>query len=192
VGIGLAIGLLLLLSGCAQPAPSSLQPSASPSPTETPADGLDTTIVPATPPLPSPPLLGVANVVVAVESARVAYAVEGCPLTAWLDDRIEDDFNFGVYPEYLTADDGTRWSTHMVVLTISTGSVTDWSFRLTSPLSGIPGDAERSLISLPDPDIDIELAITSSEATFTTGFFDSENTGYVLRPLTGTVSVTCR
>jgi hypothetical protein len=189
-GIGLA-AVLLLLSGCAQPAPSSLQPSISPSPTETPTDGLDTTIIPATPPAPTPGLNGQADVVVAVENARIAYAVSGCPVSAWLED--VDDISFSAYPEYLTADDGTLWSTHMLVLTISGGSVIDWSFRLVSPLSGIPGDAERSLTSLPDPAIRIELAITPAVATFTTDFWDSARSGELApQPVPGTVTVTCR
>jgi hypothetical protein len=192
-GIGLAAGVLLLLGACAQPAPSSLQPSISPSPTDTPTDGLDTTIVPATPPAPTPHLNGEADVVVAVDNARIAYAVSGCPVTAWLDDRIEDEISFGAYPDYLTADDGTLWSTSMVVLGISNGAVTDWSFRLTSPLSGIPGDAVRSLVSLPDPDISIDLAITVKDATFTTGFWDSATSGELApQPVAGIVTVTCR
>lgn len=192
-GIGFAACLLLLLGGCAQPEPSSLQLSPSPTPSETPGPSLGTTTVPATPPPPTPPVSGSAEVVVAVDNATIAYAVEGCPVTAWLDDAIEDDISFGIYPEYLTAGDGTLWSTHMVVLRISNGSVTDWSFRLTSPLSGIPGDAERSLISLPDPDIRIELAITAGDATFTTGFWDSARSDEVApQPVPGTVTVTCR
>jgi hypothetical protein len=149
--------------------------------------------VPATPTPPTPPVSGSADVVIAVDNANIGYAVEGCPVTAWLDEAIEDDINFGVFPEYLTAEDGTRWSAHLVVLRISNGSVTDWSFRLTSPLSGIPGDAERSLISLPDPDIRIELAITTGDATFTTGFWDSARSDEVApQPVLGTVTVTCR
>lgn len=192
-GIGLASGLLVLLSACAQPAPSSVQPSLSPSPSETATEGLDTTIVPATPPQPTPPVEGAADVLIAVDDVRIAYAVEGCPVTAWLDDAIDDDINFGTFPEYLTAADATRWSTHMVVLQISNASVTDWSFRLTSPLSGIPGDAERSLTSLPDAAIRIKVAITPSEATFTTAFWDSESSDEMApQPVPGTVSVTCR
>jgi len=189
----LASGLLVLLSACAQPAPSSLQPSLAPSPSEAASEGLDTTIVPATPAVPTPPVEGAADVLIAVDDAHIVYAVEGCPVTAWLDDAIKDDINFGTFPEYLTADDGTRWSTHMVVLRIVNASVTDWSFRLTSPLSGIPGDVERSLTSLPDPDIRIEVAITPSEAVFTTAFWDSESSDEMApRPVPGTVSVTCR
>lgn len=169
-----------------------MQPSPSPTPSETPGPSLGTTTVPATLP-PTPPVSGSAEVVIAVDNATIAYAVEGCPVTAWFDDAIEDDISFGIYPEYLTAGDGTLWSTHMVVLRISNGSVTDWSFRLTSPLSGIPGDAERSLISLPDPDIRIELAITTGDATFTTGFWDSARSDEAApQPVPGTVRVTCR
>jgi hypothetical protein len=192
-GIGLASVLLLLLAGCAEPSPSSSQPSPSQSPSETATDGLDTTILPATPPAPTPPVNGAADVVVAVDDARISYAVPGCPVTAWLDEAIEDDINFGIYPEYLASDDGTRWSTHLVVLRIVGASVTDWSFRLISPLSGIPGDVERSLTSLPDPEISIELAITPSEATFTTAFWDSESSDEMApQPVPGTVSVSCR
>jgi hypothetical protein len=135
---------------------------------------------------------GAADVLIAVDGAHVSYSIQGCPVAAWLDDSIEDAINFGTFPEYLTADDGTRWTTHMVVLRISDGSVIDWSFRLTSPLSGIPGDTERALVSLPDADNRIELAITGSEATFTTGFWDSQRTEDSLPPDMGTVSVTCR
>jgi hypothetical protein len=189
----LASGLLLLLAGCAEPAPSSSQPSPSQSPSETATDGLDTTILPATPPAPTPPVNGSADVVVAVDDARISYAVPGCPVTAWLDDAIEDAIDFGIYPEYLPADDGTRWSTHLVVLRIVGASVTDWSFRLISPLSGIPGDVERSLTSLPDPDISIDFVITPSEATFTTAFWDSESSEEMApEPVPGTVSVSCR
>jgi hypothetical protein len=192
-GIGFAGCFLLLLGGCAQPAPSSLPPSVSPAPSETPAESIDATVVPATPPAHTPPVGGSADVIIAADNARFAYAIQGCPVIAWLDDSIPDDVNFGAYPEYLTADDGTRWSTHMVVLRISNGSVTDWSFRLTSPLSGIPGDAERSLISLPDPDIRIELAIMTGDATFTTGLWDSTRSDEVApQPVPGTVTVTCR
>lgn len=191
-GIGFAACLLLLLSGCAQPEPSSLPPSVSPSPGETPAESIDTTVVPATPPAPTPPVGGSADVVVAVDNATISYAVEGCPVTAWLDEAMEDDVNFGIFPEYLTANDGTHWSTHLVVLDIVDASVTDWSFVLTSPLSGITGDPERRLISLPDPDIQIELAITPSEATFTTGFWDSQASSDFPQPIPGTLSVTCR
>jgi hypothetical protein len=152
--------------------------------------GLDTAIVPATPPPPTLPVNGSADVVVTVDDAHISYAVQGCPLTAWLDDTIEDDITFGTFPKYVTADDGRRWATHMVVIRIIIASVTDWSFRLTSPLSGIPGDVERSFISLPEADNPVELAITPSQATFTTGFWDSQATGDVLLP--GTVSVTCR
>jgi hypothetical protein len=169
-----------------------LLPSVSPAPSETPAESIDTTVVPATPPAPTPPVGGSADVVIAADNARIAYAMQGCPIIAWLDDSIRDDLNFGTYPEYLTADDATRWSTHMVVLRISNASVTDWSFRLTSPLSGIPGDAERILTSEPDPEVSIELAITDGQATFTTGFFDSKATGYALHLIPGTISVTCR
>lgn len=80
----------------------------------------------------------------------------------------------------------------MAVLRISGASVTDWSFRLTSPLSGIPGDVERILTSQPDAALSIELAITDGRATFRTGFFDSEYTGDVPEPIPGTISVTCR
>jgi len=164
-----------------------------PSPTETATDGLDTTILPATPPAPTPPVNGSADVVVAVADARISYAVPGCPVTAWLDDAIEDAIDFGAFPEYLASDSGTRWSTHLIVLRIVRASVIDWSFRLISPLSGIPGDVERSLTSLPDPDIRIELAITPSEATFTTAFWDSESSDEMApQPVPGTVSVSCR
>ena len=127
---------------------------------------------------------------IAVDDARIAYAIQGCPVTAWLDEAIEDDINFGTFPEYVTTDDGTRWSTHIVVIRIIDASLTDWSFRLTSPLSGIPGDTERSFISLPEADNRVELAITPAQATFTTGFWDSQAANDVLLP--GTVSVTCR
>lgn len=169
-----------------------MQPSLSPSPGETSVSSLDTTIVPATPPPPTPPVEGAADVVIAVADAHLSYAVQGCPVTAWLDDAIEDDIDFGTFPEYLTAGDGTRWSTHMVVLRIVNASATDWSFRLTSPLSGIPGDTERSLVSLPEADNRIELAISPSVATFTTGFWDSQSTDDNPLPDLGTVSVTCR
>jgi hypothetical protein len=192
-GIGLASGLLVLLGACAQPEPTRMQPSFSQSPSETGTDGLDTTILPATPPAPTPQVNGSAEVAVAVDDARISYAVPGCPVTAWLDDAIEDDIDFGIYPEYLASDDGTRWSTHLVVLRIGGASVTDWSFRLISPLSGIPGDVERSLTSLPDPDISIEFAITPGEATFTTAFWDSESSDEMApQPVPGTVSVSCR
>lgn len=186
----MASGLLVLFSACAPPAPSSMPPSLSPSPSETATDGLDTTILPATPPAPTPPVNGSADVVVAVDDVRIAYAVPVCPVTAWLDDAIEDDVIFGTFPDYLTADDGTRWSTHMVVIRIINASVTDWSFRLTSPLSGIPGDAERSFVSIPEMDNHVELAITPGDATFATGFWDAQAANDVLLP--GTVSVTCR
>ena len=189
--IGLAYGLLLLLAACADPAPSgSSESSVSPSPSQTATDGLDTTIVPATPAAPTPPVEGAADVLIAVDDAHISYAVQGCPVAAWLDDAIEDDINFGTFPEYLTTDDGTRWSTHMAVLRIVNGSVTDWTFRLTTPLSGIPGDTERSLVSLPEADNRVEFATTPSQAIFTTGFWDAQAADDVLLP--GTVSVTCR
>jgi hypothetical protein len=192
-GIALTAGLLLLLGGCAQPEPSSSQPSLSPLPTAALTDGLDTTVEPATPPQHTPPLNGEADVIVAVDNARFTYAIHGCLVTAWLDDAIEDAVTFGAYPEYLTADDGTLWSTHMAVLRISGVSVIDWSFRLTSPLSGIPGDAERSLTSLPDPDIRIDLAMTPTQAIFTTSFWDSATSHEVApQPVPGIVTVTCR
>jgi hypothetical protein len=143
-------------------------------------------------PAATPPLSGSADVVVAIDNARLTYVVPGCPVTAWLDETIDDDVNFGAFPEYLTADDGTRWSTHLVVLQIVDGSVTDWRFYLTSPLSGIPGDVERTLVSVPDPDTRIELAMADGEAAFTTGFWDSQDTSAFPQPLSGTVSVTCR
>jgi hypothetical protein len=191
----MASGLLVLLSGCAQPEPSSLQPSISPSPSESEmaTESLPMTIWPATPAPPAPSVNGAAHVLVAVDDTNLSYAVEGCPVTAWLDAAIEDDINFGIYPEYLTADNGTRWSTHLVVLQIIDASVTDWSFVLTSPVSGIPGDAERSLISWPDRDIQIRVAITPSQATFTTAFWDTQRSDELApQPVRGTVSVTCR
>jgi hypothetical protein len=175
-GIALAAGLLMLLGGCAQPQPTSLEPSALPSLGETPAESLN----------------GSADVIVAVDDARIAYAVPGCPVTAWLDEAIPDNVDFGTYPTYLTLDDGSRWSTQLVVLQIVDATVTDWSFVLSSPLTGIPGDAERSLVSRLDPDTVIELAIAPSEATITTAFWDSQNTENDPRPIPGTVSVTCR
>jgi hypothetical protein len=79
------------------------------------------------------------------------------------------------------------------VLQIVDASVDDWSFVLTSPLSGIPGDTERSLISWPDRDIQIGVAITPSQATFTTAFWDTEPSDELApQPVPGTVSVTCR
>jgi hypothetical protein len=189
--IGFALGLVFL-SACAAPDPSSSRPSILPSPSEPPAPSLETTTVPATPPQRTPPAGGSADVVVAVDDARIAYPIDVCPVTAWLDDAIEDDVNFGNYPDYLEADDGTRWSAHLAVLRITNLSVTDWSFYLTSPLSGIPGDVERSLISQPDPAIQMQLSISPSRAVFLTGFYDSASTGPypVVRP--GSISVTCR
>jgi hypothetical protein len=122
----------MILSACAQVEPTSLQPSISPLASEMAAESM-------------PP--GAADVLIAVDEEQIAYAVKGCPITAWLDETIEDDINFGAFPEYLTVDDGTRWSTHMVVLRIVNADVTDWSFVLTTPLTGRPGDAERRLIS---------------------------------------------
>jgi hypothetical protein len=171
-----ASGLLVLLSACAQPEPTSLEPSASPSLSETPAESLN----------------GSADVVVAVDDTRLAYAVPGCPVTAWLDEAIPDNVNFGTFPEYLTLDDGSRWSTQLVLLQIVDATVTDWSFVLSSPLTGRPGDAERRLVSRLDPDTVIELAITPSEATITTAFWDSRSPENDPKPIPGTVSVTCR
>lgn len=156
------------------------------------AESLPTTIVPATPAPSTPSVYGAADIRLAVLDADISYGIAGCPVAAWLDETMEDGVNFGTYPEYVTADDGTRWSTHMVVLQIFGRSVTDWSFVLTSPLSGIPGDPEHSLISRPDRDNRIELAITSTEATFTTGFWDSQSSDNNPLPVPGTVSVTCR
>jgi len=190
-GIALTAGLLLL-GGCAQPEPSSLQPSARPSLGETPRESTETTVVPATPPAPTPPVNGSAAVVIAVGDVRIAYPVAGCPVTAWLDEAIQDGVSFGIYPEYLTLDDGSRWSTHMVVIRIDGAKVSDWSFRLTSPMSGIVGDSERSLISATDPDTPIDVAIATDEATFTTRFWDTESTEADPQPIPGTVAVTCR
>ena len=183
---------MLLTNACAQPQPSSLEPTASPSTRETPGESIDTTVVPATPPAPTPPLNRSADVVVAVDDVRIEYTAPGCPVTAWLDDAIPDYLSFGTYPEYLTVDDGSRWSTQLVVLAIADGEVTDWSFVLSSPLSGILGDPERRFMSQTDPDTVIDLAIAPSEATFTTPFWDSESTENDPAPLMGTVTVTCR
>lgn len=159
---------------------------------ETAVASFDTTVVPATPAQPTLPLDGSADVLVDVDNARIGYAVPGCPVTAWLDPTIEDDISFGTFPEYLIADDGSRWSTQLLVLNLVGAAVTDWSFVLTSPLTGIPGDAERSLISRPDRDSGIELAITASQATFTAAFWDSERSDEIApQPVAGMVSVTC-
>ena len=185
-------GLLLLLGGCAQPEPSPVEPSASPSRSETPVGSIETTVLPATPPAPTPPVNGSADVVVAVADIRIAYATAGCPVTAWLNDAMQDDVEFGTYPEYLTLEDGSRWTTQLLVLHVVDATVTDWSFVLSSPLSGILGDPERRLISQTDPDAPIELAATSNQATMTTRFGDSENPADDGRGTPGTVSVTCR
>jgi hypothetical protein len=188
----MASGLLALVTACAEPQPTSVLPSISPSPSEMAVESLPTTTLPATPPVPTPAVNGSADVVIAVGDIRIAYPVPGCPVTAWLDDAIEDDVNFGIYPEYLTLDDGSRWSTHMAVIRIDGATVSDWSFRLTSPLSGIIGDEERSFISDADPETPIDLAIATNKATFTTRFWDSESTANAPQPIPGTVSVTCR
>jgi hypothetical protein len=136
---------------------------------------------------------GAADVLIAVDELHIAYAVEGCPVTAWLDETIEDDIDFGVFPDYLTTDDGTRWSTHMALLQIENADVSDWSFVLTTPLTGNPGDAERRLISSGDTDSGMTASFTDDNATFTTAFWDSANAdGTIVLPLPGTVTVTCR
>jgi hypothetical protein len=168
----------MIISACAQVEPTPLQPSISPSPGEMAAESM-------------PP--GAADVLIAVDEQQIAYAVKGCPVTAWLDETIEDDTNFGAFPEYLTASDGTLWSTHMVVLQIVNADVTDWSFVLTTPLTGKPGDAERRLISSGDSDSGMTASFTDDTATFTTAFWDSASEGEMTpRPLPGTVTVTCR
>jgi hypothetical protein len=172
--IGVASGVLVILSGCVPLAPTSLQPSVSPSP-------------------PSPSAPGAADVLIAVDDAHISYAVERCPVMAWLDEAIQDDMPFGTFPEYLSAEDGTRWSTHMVVMQIENADVTDWSFVLTTPLTGKPGDAERRLISSGNSDSVITASFTGDSATFTTAFWDSASAGGMTpRPLPGTVTVTCR
>lgn len=183
--------LALLLGGCAQPEPRSFEPAASPSPSETLAESIDVTIVPATPPAPTPSLNDSADVAIAVGDLRIAYAIPRCPVTAWLDDAIDDDVSFGVYPEYLTLDDGSRWSSQLVVLAVADETVTEWSFVLSSPLTGEPGGVERRLISQTDPETVIALAIEPAEATITTGFWDSESTENFPQPMLGTVTVTC-
>jgi hypothetical protein len=132
-------------------------------------------------------------VLITVDDVTIAYPVLGCPVTVWLDPTTDDDVNFGIYPEYLTASDGTPWSTHMVVMQIENADVADSSFVLTTPLTGNPGDAERHLISSGDSDSGMAASFTDDKATFTTAFWDSANAGgMIVRPLPGTVTVTCR
>jgi hypothetical protein len=184
----LAASLLVLVTGCVQPEPGSVQPSTSPSPGETAAGST----FPTTEPTPSASsAFGAADVLITVDDVTIAYPVRGCPVTVWLDATTDDDVNFGIYPEYLTASDGMPWSTHMVVLQIVNGHVTDWSFVLTTPLTGKPGDAERRLISGTDAESGIGATFTDVEATFTTAFWDSENSDMAPRPLPGSVTVTC-
>ena len=175
--IGVAGLVLLLVSGCVQPEPGSIQPSTSP-PGETAA--------------PTASGSGAADVLITLDDVTMGYPVRGCPVTAWLDAAIDDDIDFGVFPEYLTAIDGTRWTTHMVVLQVVNADVTDWSFYLTTPLTGKPGDAERRLISSGDSDSGMTASFTDARATFTTAFWDSASAGGTTpRPLPGTVTVTC-
>jgi hypothetical protein len=178
-------GLLLLLSGCLQPEPRSLEPSspasagvsmpANPSPTSGPAT-------------PQPSGGAAAEVTIAIDTRSMSYTVDGCPVTAWLDPKMEDGVDFGTYPQDVIASDGTLWSTHMAVLRMLNGSPTDWSFTLTTALD-VPGGIERRLISRPEAEI--TAALSEHEATFTTLFWDSEDTSPVPQPLTGTVVVTC-
>jgi hypothetical protein len=187
--IGVAVSVLLLVSGCVQAEPGSIQPSASPSPGETAAGSTFPTIEP-TPSASS--AFGAADVLIAVDDVTIAYPVRGCPVAVWLDAAIDDDIDFGIYPEYLTASDGTRWSTHMVVLQMVNGHVTDWSFVLTTPLSGKPGDAERRLMSSGDTDSRMTASFTDDRATFATAFWDSASADEMTpRPLPGSVTVTC-
>jgi hypothetical protein len=179
--IGVATSVLLLASGCVQPEPS---------PGETEAGSTSPTIEPK----PSAsPAFGAADVLITADELTMTYPVRGCPLTAWLDEAIDDGIDFGAFPEYVTAGDGTRWSTHMVVLQVVDADVTDWSFVLTTPLTGKPGDAERRLISSGDSDSGMTASFTDAMATFTTAFWDSASAGGMTpRPLPGTVTVTCR
>jgi hypothetical protein len=171
-----AAGLLILLSGCLQPEPPSPEPSAQASASES-VDPL-------------------ADVTITVGDLGISYGINVCPVTAWLDPEIEDSVSFGLYPEYVTAGDGGRWSTHMLVLRMANGTPVEWDFILTTPLSGIPGDTERSLISRQgvsgsELDNTLSATITDGAATFRTAFWDSQDPDPV-PPLAGSATVTCR
>jgi hypothetical protein len=135
-----------------------------------------------------------ADVSIVVGDLSMSYAIDFCPVAAWLDPEIGDGISFGRYPELVNASDGARWSTFMLVSNIVDGVPTEWSFTLTTPLSGIPGDTERSLISRREAggDEEIEAAITEGEATFSTSFWDSVDPSPFPSPIPGTATVACR
>jgi len=151
------------------------------------------------PTVPAPSAYGAADVLITAGDLALSYEIDVCPVKAWLDPDVEDSVSFGLYPEYTTASDGGRWSTHMVVLRMSSGTPIEWDFVLITPMSGIVGDTERSLISRSDSSgaISNELtaimsvAITDGAATFRTAFWDSQDPDPV-PPLAGSATVTCR
>lgn len=194
VRTGLLLGLVL--AACT-PAGA---PTASIAQAESSVEVEPTLTVAATPlptpeatPVPEPTPLPLTRAAVAIIAGglQLDYEIDGCPVTAWADPAIGDGITFGIYPIGVTANDGREWATQMVVMRITDGVPTDWSFILSTP-PGVPSaQNERRLTSSPNVmGMEMSAEITDTLSVFTTAFLDPVRP-FAEQLLPGMVTVTC-